>query len=120
MIVVYDFDTSMAMDDAVTYLQYNEKRFPIRMELLKDLFATIVNLHGRYGVFEEIIKSDLSLRQQFLEQLNQVVSLPAYPCSTDEEVGELLTMVRFLFNINQRQVKQELCDMLMHGEQIDG
>ncbi len=120
MIVIYDFDQSMAMDGAITYLKYDEKIFPINMEKLKDLFATIINLHGRYGVYEEIVKSDPTIRQQLVEQLSPVVTLPDYDCSTDAGLRDFLTMLRFLFNINQRQVKRELCDMLMHGEQGQG
>ncbi|MCA1944211.1 MAG: hypothetical protein LDL30_02865 [Desulfovibrio sp.] len=116
MIVIYDFDQTMAMDGPISYLKFQEKLYPINMLRMKAYFAQAIDKHGRYARLEELIQGDAAVRAHLLEEMNRFAIDPGYALDTAQGMADFLTFLRFLFNVNQRQVKRELCDMLMDGE----
>ncbi|GAB7079709.1 hypothetical protein [Megalodesulfovibrio paquesii] len=116
MIVIYDFDQTMAMDGPISYLKFQEKLYPINMLRMKAYFAQVIDKHGRYALVEELIQKDDTVRAQLLDELNRFAMVPGYDLASEAGMADFLTFLRFLFNVNQRQVKRELCDMFLHGE----
>lgn len=116
MIVIYDFDQTMATDDTISYVRVEGRLVPLNLLRMKAFFADMVDRHGRYGAYEEKVRTDEGVRGRLLEELGKIATVPTAQLPDHDDIETLLTWMRFLFNVNQRQVKRELCDMLLHGD----
>ena len=120
MIVVYDFDETLEKEEKdLAYISSGGERIALDTEGMARFFEDVLARFGKYAHYEAHVQEDEELYNAMLESVGAMTTLPA---KVDDEMSDkehALTFLRFLFLINQRQLKRFLCDSVIFPERAD-
>ncbi len=116
MIVIYDFEKTVAEDKDHYFIEAGGKRIPLDMEKAHLFFSAVIEKYSTFKKYEEALNTDDAVYDELVANLSGMTSIPENPYPDVDEKDFVLLFLRFIFNINQRYTKRFLCDTYIIGD----
>lgn len=116
MIVIYDFEKTVAESKDLYFIEAGGERIPLNMEKAHLFFSAVIEKYSTFSNYEQALNTDDSVYDELVENLSTMTAIPDNPYPDVNEKEYVLLFLRFLFNINQRYTKRFLCDAYIIGD----
>ena len=119
MIVIYDMDKTLAAEEDHYFVRFQGQELPLDIDKLRDLFAWAVEEYDGFNPYEKALKANDQTFAHMLGQLSGVLPVPANPYADVDDKDFVLGLLRFLWNVNQRTVKRDICEVMLFKERAE-